>query len=253
LRADAPAARRPLLTLCLPSDQKKSVENSVNFRISVPGMPAAAPVAGVLFVNGICKVSFARSDLTELFDEIQRHIFSIDADAQLSGHRVIQDPQTDWVALAQSDKEWRRWGSINYCLIKKQFHLGFKVMYVAALSLLRPLEQQGFIYDLRPAQSSGSGLFFRLRLRVDVDSLDGEISATVYHSGMVQANGSKGCSEEQLQTACNGFFHYFQRCRSMIEPPDDEHADGNKRKKRAVAAADVSAAAPTAAVAGSSA
>ena len=53
------------------SDQKKSVENSVNFRISVrralpplcfcnillqvPGAPQSAPVAGVLFVNGICK------------------------------------------------------------------------------------------------------------------------------------------------------------------------------------------------------
>ena len=84
------------------SDQKKSVENSVNFRISVrltlpplcfcicnillqvPGAPQSAPVAGVLFVNGICKVSFARSDLTQLFDEIQRFIFSIDAEAQVT-------------------------------------------------------------------------------------------------------------------------------------------------------------------------
>lgn len=175
------------------------MENSVNFRIAVPGVPLAAPVAGVLFVNGICKVlqlscaplkslshlsrkvSFARSDLSELFDEIQRHIFSIDVDAQLSGHRVIQDPkEEEWVAECEPVAQWRRWGGINYCLIKKQFHVGFKVMYVAALSLLRPLEKDGFIYDLRPAQSSGSGLFFRLRLRANIDPLDGEISATVY-------------------------------------------------------------------------
>ncbi len=70
-----------------------------------------------------------------------------------------------------------------------------------------------------------------------------------YHSGMVQVNGSKGCSEQQLQVACNGFFHYFQRCRPMIEPPDDAHADGNKRKKRAVQAAAVGAHAPAVAVA----
>ncbi len=209
----------------------------------MPGAPQSAPVAGVLFVNGICKVSFARSDLTQLFDEIQRHIFSIDADAQLSGQRVIQEPETEWEAQAEALAAWRQWGSINYCLIKKQFQVGFKVMYVAALSLLRPLEKDGFIYDLRPAQSSGSGLFFRLRLRATVDPLDGEISATVYHSGMVQVNGSKGCSEQQLQVACNGFYRYLQSCRSMIEPPDDEHADGNKRKKRAVAAADGGAAA----------
>jgi hypothetical protein len=116
-------------------------------------------------------------------------------------------------------------------------------MYIAALSLLRPLEKDGFIYDLRPAQSSGSGLFFRLRLRADVDPLDGEISATIYHSGMVQVNGSKGCSELQLQVACNGFYRYLHSCRGMIEPPDDAHADGNRRKKRAVAAADGGAAA----------
>jgi hypothetical protein len=41
-----------------------------------------------------------------------------------------------------------------------------------------------------------------------------------------------------LQIACNGFCHYFQINRAAIEPPDDDHADGNKRKKRAVAPAD---------------
>lgn len=196
-------------------------------------------VAGVLFVNGICKVSFARSDLSELFDEIQRHIFTIDSDAQSGGHRVIQDPKVEWVAEG-APSDWRRWGknldSINYCLIKKQFQVGFKVMYVAALSLLRPLEATGFIYDLRPAQSSGSGLFFRLRLQPKFDPLDGDISATIYHSGMVQVNGSKGCTEAHLQIACNGICAFLQKNRSMIEPPDEEHADGNKRKKRAIGA-----------------
>lgn len=196
-------------------------------------------VAGVLFVNGICKVSFARSDLSQLFDEIQHHIFTIDTDAQKAGHRVIQDPNVEWVAQDQADTlSWRRWSTINYCLIKKQFHVGFKVKYVEALELLRPLEKDGFVWDLRPAQSSGSGLFFRLRLRGKIDPVDGEISATVYHSGMVQVNGSKGCTEEHLQIACNGFCHYFQINRAAIEPPDDDHADGNKRKKRAVAPAD---------------
>ncbi len=221
------------------SDQKKSVENSVNFRISVPNAPLAAQVAGVLFVNGICKVSFARSDLSDLFDEVQRHVISIDADAQLSGHRVIQDPTKEWITLEEPRDEWRRWGSINYCLIKKQFQVGFKVMYHAALEMLRPLEKDGFIYDLRPAQSSGSGLFFRLRLRPKHDSLEGEISATVYHSGMVQVNGSKGCTQQHLQIACNGFCQYLQRQRHYIVPPTEEHADGNKRKKRAVAPADI--------------
>jgi hypothetical protein len=221
------------------SDQKKSVENSVNFRISVPNAPHnTAQVAGVLFVNGICKVSFARSDLSDLFDEVQRHVMSIDADAQLSGHRVIQEAAKEWVTQEEPKSEWRRWGSISYCLIKKQFQVGFKVMYSIALEMLRPLEKEGFIYDLRPAQSSGSGLFFRLRLRAKQDPLEGEISATVYHSGMVQVNGSKGCTEEHLQTACNGFFQYLQRQRSVIMPPTEELADGNKRKKRAVACAD---------------
>ena len=108
-------------------------------------------------------------------------------------------------------------------------------MYVAALSLLSPLEKQGFIYDLRPAQSSGSGLYFRLRLRGKTGALEGEISATIYHSGMVQVNGSKGCTEEHLQIACNGFCQFLQRNRQSIEPPSDEYADGNKRKKRAIA------------------
>ncbi len=149
---------------------------------------------------------------------------------------MIQDPKEEWVQeTVPATSGFRRWGSINYCLIKKQFQVGFKVMYVAALSLLRPLEADGYIYDLRPAQSSGSGLFFRLRLQPRVDPLDGEISATIYHSGMVQVNGSKGCTEEHLQSACNGFCAYLQLNRSMIEPPDEDHADGNKRKKRAIA------------------
>jgi hypothetical protein len=124
--------------------------------------------------------------------------------------------------------------------------VGFKVKYQAALALLQPLEQRHFIYDLRPAQSSGSGLFFRLRLQPKVESLDGEISATIYHSGMVQVNGSRGCSEQQLQIACNGFCAYLQKNRSSIEPLHDEVVDGNKKKKRAVACAEGTADLPCA-------